>query len=227
MTIIFKNVRAVVFDAVGTLIEADPPVASVYHAVGARVGSALSEEDLSIGLATSVREHFRGEHSSEQLERQRWSQVVADTFHDVPDTSILFDELWEHFAQARNWSVVDGADLLWQQLEARGYKIAIASNFDMRLLRISKHLPPLDRASSIFVSSQLGYSKPHRRFFRGVEQSLRLAPHELLMIGDSRANDYDGARQAGWQALLLSSRTNGSDEYVIRSPKALGRYLGV
>lgn len=210
----FHEVRAVVFDAVGTVIEADPPVIPVYQAAGARHGSGLSTGDISTRLPLAIKERFRGEQSSEELERERWSRVVADTFHDVSDTSALFDELWQHFAEAHHWRVTDGVALLWQQLEAHGYAIAIASNFDSRLLHIAQHLPPLNRTSSIFVSSQLGYSKPHTSFFRAVEDSVCLAPHELLMIGDSRVNDYDGAREAGWHALHLSASVAAGDRTV-------------
>ena len=83
--------------------------------------------------------------------------------------------------------------------------IAIASNFDDRLPQILKGLRPLSGCQHVFWSSQIGFAKPDLRFFRYIERSLNLRPHQLLMIGDSEMADFGGARQAGWKATLVSS----------------------
>lgn len=200
----FGEVRAVVFDAVGTLIDADPPVANVYCEAGLRFGSSLSMSDLIANLKAAILRNFCGEASDEELERLRWSRVVAETFTDVEDSSELFRELWDHFADAAHWRAADDAEVVCRELNSRGCAIAVGSNFDGRLLDISRTLSPLDAISLIYVSSQVGYSKPHPEFFRRVQQSLRLEPAQLLMVGDSPTNDYAAARDAGWKSLWLA-----------------------
>jgi putative hydrolase of the HAD superfamily len=94
---------------------------------------------------------------------------------------------------------------------------AIGSNFDARLLAIARELPPLNQTHAIFVSSQLGFTKPSIEFFRAIEAELRLQPHELLMVGDDVTNDIEGANRAGWHSTLLDRDETGNAEGVIRS----------
>ncbi|MBP86539.1 MAG: hypothetical protein CMJ64_07480 [Planctomycetaceae bacterium] len=222
---VFREVRAVVFDAVGTLIDADPPVASVYREAGARHGSSLLMGDIVANLKAAIARNFRGEASDEVLERSRWSCVVAETFIDIDDTSQLFQELWNHFADAAHWRAVDDAKAVCQELSSRGYVVAVASNFDGRLNRISQALPPLDAIGSIFVSSQVGYSKPHAEFFRRVQRSLQLEPSQLLMVGDSQTNDYAAARAVGWGSLWLARGHSDASADTISSLTEVLGYL--
>jgi putative hydrolase of the HAD superfamily len=222
---VFGEVRAVVFDAVGTLINADPPVASVYHQAGARYGSSLPICDVIANLKAAIVCNFLGETSDEKLERSRWRQVVAETFSDIDDTSELFRELWDHFANAAHWRAADDAEGVCRELNSRGYAIAVGSNFDARLIAISRVLSPLDSIGSIYVSSQVGYSKPHPEFFRRVQDSLQLEPSQLLMVGDSQTNDYAAPRAAGWQSLWLAHDSPDSSADVITSLADVVEYL--
>jgi putative hydrolase of the HAD superfamily len=222
----FSSVRAVVFDAVGTLIYADPPVAAAYCRAGQRHGSSLSANEIADRFGAAMEQHFGDEHSNERMERQRWSRVVADVFVDLEDATPVFEELWHHFANHRHWAIYDDVFDVWNELESRGLVVAIASNFDQRLLDIASHLTPLDRARSIYVSSQLGYAKPHRKFFSAIEQSLQFAPPELLLVGDDRDKDYEGARRAGWNSLLLDREQTDGSEFVIAALRDVLDYLG-
>lgn len=55
----------------------------------------------------------------------------------------------------------------------------------------------------IAIGEELGYSKPLPQAFHHVLERFALPPGEALMVGDSPALDYDGARSAGLDALLL------------------------
>ena len=212
-----SDVRAVVFDAVGTLIDADPPVAHVYAEAGKRFGTSLPLRDMTANLKSAIPRHFRGETSDETLERLRWSRVVAETFTDVDDTSELFQQLWNHFADAAHWRAADEAQRVCEELNSGGCVVAVGSNFDGRLIEIARSLPPLDAMSSIFVSSQVGFSKPHPEFFARVQESLRLEPAQILMVGDNETNDYAGARAAGWRSLWLAPGSSDASADVIAS----------
>jgi len=215
------SVRAVLFDAVGTLIYSDPPVAEVYYNAGCANGSALSIAEIKKRFGRALARHFIAEQTDEASERCRWSRVVAEVFSDIDDTNSLFEQLWHHFSDHRHWTVYDDIHDTWHQLEARGMPVAIASNFDRRLLGIASHLTPLDRAQSIFFSAQLGYTKPHRQFFRSIERALQLRPDQLLLVGDDPINDHWGATQAGWHSLLLKRSGDVCGNCVITSPQSI------
>ena len=222
-----SGVRAVVFDAVGTLIRPEPSVAAIYSEVGRRHGAELTQAEVRARVPDAFARHFgsrarrpdAGAPSSEtaatsitpqtsspaitsdELERERWRHVVMDVFHEWPQAGgALFDELWDHFSRGANWRLFDEVEEVWKTLMRGGRTLAIGSNFDRRLIRLCGELPPLDTCRWIFPSSQVGYPKPELGFFRSVEQALGLAPHELLLVGDDFRNDIEGAVAAGWHA---------------------------
>ena len=55
----------------------------------------------------------------------------------------------------------------------------------------------------VFFSCDLGHIKPEAELFAEVEKATGFGPQELLMVGDSPKSDFFGARDAGWQSLLL------------------------
>lgn len=57
------------------------------------------------------------------------------------------------------------------------------------------------RFDGLHHSAAVGAAKPDLAYFRGVEARTRFAPAELLLIDDSVRN-VDGARAAGWSAVL-------------------------
>jgi putative hydrolase of the HAD superfamily len=198
------RVRAVLFDAVGTLVRPDPPVADAYHAAGRRFGSRLDREVIRHRFAAALARHAAGGPTSEPNERIRWQRVVAEVFHDVPAAaSDLFAALWDHFASPAHWRVYDDVAEAWRALEARGYILGIASNFDDRLAGICAGSGPLARCKRFFLSSRVGFAKPDARFYAAVERELGLPAEKLLLVGDDPLSDVAAPRAAGWQALLI------------------------
>ena len=55
----------------------------------------------------------------------------------------------------------------------------------------------------IYISEEIGFSKPNRRAFEFVLRDLDAAVPDVLMVGDSIENDIDGAEQAGIKAVLI------------------------
>jgi putative hydrolase of the HAD superfamily len=198
------HIRAVLFDAVGTLIYPHPPVAEVYHHAGKKLGSKYSLEEVGLRFHAAIKRHHQSGQTSEKLERERWQRIVYDVVDDVDDPEqLILNDLWQHFGSASNWRLFDDVAPFWAELAARGYLLGIASNFDSRLRTICREHPPLDRCRHIFVSSELGSPKPELSFYCAVEQQLGLRPDEILLIGDDYAADVTGPLAAGWQAKWL------------------------
>lgn len=205
--------RAILFDAVGTLIFPDPPVAEAYHRVGGELGSSRTLAEIK----ELFREAYRRSESlfalpgnggglarqptSEERERKRWRQVIGEVFDDLPAEAAdqALNRLWRHFTQPAHWRLYDDVAPAWQKLSQRGVVLGIASNFDSRLEAISRGLPPLDQCRQLFISSRIGYPKPAPQFFRTVEEQLALRGEEILLVGDDWTNDVLGGRSCGWQ----------------------------
>jgi putative hydrolase of the HAD superfamily len=209
-----KSLRCVLFDAVGTLIRAEPSVTETYHAAGRRFGSkrdaaeiarrfraAMTARQMAIQTAADA---LGGASTDHDRERELWRGIVSEIFDDVPQAgSELFEILWLHFARPTNWRLYDDAAEAWQALQQQGFLVGVASNFDDRLPEICRGLPPLDDCLRLFWSARIGHFKPSPQFFRRVEAELQLAPREILLVGDDYVNDIVGAQRAGWSAVYL------------------------
>ena len=203
-----QPIRAVVFDAVGTLIYPEPSVATVYTTVGRRCGSKLSEVDVARRFRAvfgelETRDRVGDQTTSEQSEYERWQTVVRRVLDDVTDHSACFTELWRHFASPSSWQVFPEVPAVLGALAAGGLRLAIASNFDSRLFEIARQIEAIRSCDPVLVSSQIGFRKPHARFFEAIPLALRNEPAEIMFVGDDPQNDVVPARAAGFRAVLV------------------------
>jgi putative hydrolase of the HAD superfamily len=205
-----ETVRAVFFDAIGTLLAPAAHPARTYTATARRYGAELPE--------SLVRERFmaafqREEEADEQggwrvdeeRERQRWRRIVATCLSEVADVEACFRDLWEHFSRPEAWQPHPEAAEVLGQLDARGLVVGIASNFDARLRSVLDGIPVLSvvRGRSV-ISSLVGIRKPAPHFFQRVAACANSPPQSVLFVGDHPRNDVAGARAAGLRAVLYN-----------------------
>jgi putative hydrolase of the HAD superfamily len=202
------GVRAIFFDAVGTVIHPEPSAGDAYGVVGRRFGSRLlpAEVRRRFGLAFRRQEEEdlrRGLHTDEDREHQRWQRIVAEVLDDVSDRDGCFRALYDHFSRPTSWRCDPHAAAVVQALLARGYRVGLASNFDHRLRTVAGGLRELAGVSSLVISSEVGWKKPAPGFFSALCKQVELAPEQVLLVGDDPDNDLAGAIAAGLHALLL------------------------
>jgi putative hydrolase of the HAD superfamily len=204
------TVRAVFFDAVGTLISPREPVARTYAECAHRHGLEVSEEH----VRGSFREAFArqeqidrdaGWRTDEARERARWQAIVSEV---LPGTGSCFEELWAWFASPAAWAVHAEAAEVIRELADRGLAVGIASNFDARLLGLVDAFPLLAPLRwRCAISSLIGWRKPAPGFFAYLTQLAGCPAGQILHVGDDRRNDVDGAMAAGFKAILFDPHT--------------------
>ena len=142
--------RVLLFDAVGTLMSARPPVAEVYHAVARTHEVELPLEEINRRIATAVSSRFsQCVESSESIERDRWRTIVADVFRESPERlDAIFANLWRHFASPAAWRLFDDVEDCLARLQSRNIHVAIASNFDARLRQVVRGMKCSSRSMS-------------------------------------------------------------------------------
>jgi putative hydrolase of the HAD superfamily len=96
-------------------------------------------------------------------------------------------------------------------LAARGYRLGVASNYDSRLRPVVEGLPALRPLRELVISSEVGWRKPAPEFFAALRERVGLPRAHILLVGDDRVNDYDGARACGMPAVLLDPRGTEAD----------------
>jgi putative hydrolase of the HAD superfamily len=215
MTSVPPGMRAVFFDAVGTLINPEPIAPVVYAEAGQRYGSRLGVESITERFRAAfqreeVIDRANGWRTSEVREIARWRRIVGTVLDDVVDAVGCFQELFDHFSRPESWRCDAALAVILPGLAARGYKLGIASNYDQRLRCVLSGLPALAPLDHLVISAEVGWRKPAPQFFAALCAQVHLHPQEILLIGNDPANDYDGARAAGLNAMLISRPTSVS-----------------
>jgi putative hydrolase of the HAD superfamily len=223
---LLHGVRAVVFDAVGTLLFPEPPAAAVYAAVGGLFGSKLTEAEIARRfLAAFERQEIidrsQGLRTSEKRETLRWQHIVAEVLHDVRDPDACFQALFDHFSRPDAWRCNPEAASTLQALGEAGYALGIASNYDRRLRSVTKGKPELAPIRHLVISSEVSWRKPANSFFTAIANVHGLAPHQILYVGDDPLNDYAPAERAGMRAVLYGDRAEGNMRQIRRLSELL------
>jgi putative hydrolase of the HAD superfamily len=210
-------IRALLFDAAGTLIEPAEPVAEVYARCAAGFGLNLE--------ATAIREAFGHAFGSsgdpawerhpegDAAEREWWRQVVRRTLEQaagrpLPDELVAacFQSLFAHYESPVAWRVFPEVAEVLDQAGCEGFRVAVVSNFDRRLHRVLEGCGLSFEV--VLTSADAKCRKPDPSIFLQVLERLELAPDEVLHVGDSPAADGTGARAAGIEAYLLDRPRN-------------------
>jgi putative hydrolase of the HAD superfamily len=205
-------IKAVFFDAAGTLIKPARRVGETYAALARKYGIEVS--------AAEVAERFRlCFHSApplafpgapatriEELERAWWKELVRrifepwDGFQRFDD---YFAELFAYFAQPDAWTLYPEVAETLSALQKRGRVLSVISNFDSRLIGILEGLGAARWFEHIFVSSRVGYAKPDREIFHTALERYNLKAGDALHVGDSEEKDLHGANKAGLKRVLV------------------------
>ena len=208
-----EGVGVVVFDVVGTLVEPSPSVAVAYQQAGLRHGLTVDTSIIQQRFKAAWRRQETIDAAavpafatSRGREAQRWQAIVDDVFEGAAPAAAIFADLWEHFGRVEAWQpLAHGRDLVRLAIDA-GVTVALASNFDERLLAIAERLEPLSWVPHVFASSEIGWRKPAPEFFRWIERRLGCGPAAVLLVGDDPELDVAAARRAGWRSLGVVGR---------------------
>ena len=138
-----------------------------------------------------------------------WRRFVATVFGrvgggDLPET--LLEELVAHFGEELHWVLYPETLRVLAALRANGLKLGVVSNWDSSLPGLLARLGLARAVDDVVFSAAVGVSKPGRAIFDEAVRRAGVAHAEALHVGDSLADDYLGARDAGLEALLLDRR---------------------
>jgi len=216
--------KAIFFDAAGTLIKPARRVGESYTLVarkyGVDVSAAAIAERFRACFEASPPLAFPGVSAAEamKLEREWWKQLVKRIFQPWPFAQFddYFAELFDYFAQAESWTLYPEVPETLSSLRERGLIVDVISNFDSRLIKILHGLGAAHWFEEIFISSRVGYAKPHRRIFETALEKHRLKPGDALHVGDSEINDVGGAMNAGVKGIWIDRSGDGTANHPTR-----------
>jgi len=196
--------RAVLFDVDFTLSRPGPELGpEAYRRVGAAHGLALDPdryEEARVAALADLRAHPELEHDEEI-----WIAFTEDIVrgmggHGSTARACAVD-------MVRRWEVHDHFDLyddalpVLADLRRHGLRLGLISNGQRDLAEFAGH-HELDVDVAVGSMSH-GRTKPHASIFEAALAALEVAPPEAVMVGDSYADDIEGARALGIRAILL------------------------
>lgn len=205
-----RRIRAVLFDAGATLLYTDPPVEEVYARVFADDGARFSHEQLRDALAKTwievQAEKPRDRYGGVRGEPKFWRDFlrrVRRLLDGGPLSEEAFGRLVRHFRESSSWAIYPDVIPTLDALAGRGLRLAVVSNWDSFLPRLLELRGLSAFFHTVSVSAIEGTGKPEPEIFRRTCERLGVAAADALHVGDSLREDYEGARAAGLEALLL------------------------
>jgi len=228
--------RAVFFDAGNTLFESQETIGESYRRFAAQYGLALGKNSLDarfqVAFAQAPPLAFPGTSEGElaRLERQWWRQVVRRVFEgmDFPRFEAFFEALYTYFGEGEAWRLYPETQAVLENLQGKGCRLGIISNFDSRLHAICAALGIASYFDCMVFSSREGFAKPAPGIFRRALKHLALAPYEAVHVGDSLLHDVEGAKKAGLKAVWLQRSgppRQGKEHRTIRTLSELSEHL--
>lgn len=198
-----STIRAIVFDAFGTLCEIGDkrwPFTRLTKGMPNRREARDFIMTHAVGIrdaATALRCH---EISVEELERELEEEIVSIR---------LYDDAIDALTNAR----------------ALGLKIGIASNLAAPYAAPINALLPFELDAYAW-SFEIGSKKPDPVIYEWVCRRLKVEPNEVLMVGDTLSADYFGATAFGMPAFHLDRGGNlPTDVPTIRSLRYLSLWM--
>ena len=209
-------IKAIFFDAVGTLFRLTKTVGDHYAYVGGEVGLDLDAQTLERAFRAAWKQMPQRaaiDGPRENDDKHWWRELVDLVLDRVApslgefDRDNFFEIAYEHFAEAGVWELYPEVPGILEELWRR-FELAVVSNFDGRLRFILEHLGVSKYFAHVFVSSELGADKPDPEIYRRALRVMKLSPNEVLHVGDDPERDWEGATAAGLSIFRLDRPKN-------------------
>ena len=208
--------KAIFFDAVGTLFRLTKTVGDHYAYVGREVGLDLNPQNLERAFHAAwekMPQRAAIDGPRENDDKGWWRELVDLVLEQVApalsefDRDNFFEIAYEHFAEAGVWEIYPEVSGVLEQLRRR-FQLAVISNFDGRLRFILQHLGISKFFSHVFISSELGADKPDPEIYRRALKLIDRKPTEVLHVGDDSQRDWEAASAAGLSVFRLDRPKN-------------------
>lgn len=198
-----EQVRAVLLDALGTIVELEPP----WIGLRAALGDETPEEDLVAAVRAEMAYYKAHSHEGRDPEsladlRERSAAVLSEHLGREVPVEVLVESI-------RFQAYPDAVSLL-EELRGRGVPAVCVSNWDCSLAEVLDRCGLAPLLDGVVSSAEAGALKPDPAIFALALDLAGCDPEEALHVGDTVEEDIEGARASGVRALLVD-REGGGD----------------
>ena len=203
----------VLLDALGTLLELEPPAPALRAQLAKRFQITVTEEQARLALAAEIayyRAHLdegRDVHSLAAL-RGRCAAALREALPaSVKLSAVTPDDLTAALLASLRFHPFGDVRPALRAAKARTRRVVVVSNWDVSLHAVLDRLELSPYLDGVVTSAEAGARKPATAIF---EQALAIAgagARDAVHVGDSLDEDVAGARAAGIEPVLI--RRNG------------------
>lgn len=195
--------KAVFLDALGTLVELEPPWVSLRAALGDGV-----PDDRLVPAVRAEMAYYK-DHSHEGRDadsladlRRRCAALLSRELGTEVSVEVLVESI--RFAP-----YPDAAPAL-ERLRSRGLALVCVSNWDCSLGSVLERCGLAAGLDGAVSSAEAGARKPDPAIFEPALELAGCEPAQAVHVGDTPEEDVEGARAAGIRPLLID-REGGGD----------------
>lgn len=200
-----QGIRAILFDAGGTLIHLDSSRIRDLLSVELNIEISLDRfsRAQSLAMARVAELVAAGAGSTEQLKREFYTTLLPETGVSKGKLSAAVECAFKLAREEMLWRKSEEATApVLGELKKRGYILGVVSNSDGRI-ESAFQLAGLTSYFDFFIDSFLvGVEKPDPRIFRMAIERAGVDPSEAAYVGDLYPVDVLGARSAGLLPIL-------------------------
>jgi putative hydrolase of the HAD superfamily len=207
------DARAVLLDAMGTLVTFEPPAPLLRAALAARAGVDVGEEAARAAIRAEIahyRAHLHRGRDAESLAalRRECAEAMRPALGGIDAST---DALTAALLDALRFRAFPEAPGVLAALRAAGLRLVVVSNWDASLDERLAETGLAALVDGAVASAVIGSAKPDGAIFaRGLELA-GVAAAEAWHVGDSVEADVEGARAAGIRPVLLDRGGGGID----------------
>ncbi len=212
-----QKIRAIFFDAGGTLFRPFPSVGEIYAKTASPFRAKCDPKVLEIEFHSAWKRRgglsSLGAETNEKKERDWWHSLVREVFNShggIPRFDEFFAVLHRSFEEKHLWEIYPEVLEVLTYLRKKGVTLGVVSNWDLRLPRLVRNLGLEPYFDFLLSSSVCGATKPSAKIFKEALKQAGVLPGEAIHVGDTYEEDFVGADRLGIRALLLDRNGNGN-----------------
>jgi putative hydrolase of the HAD superfamily len=209
-------IRAVLLDALGTVVELPPPWPALVSELAAR-GVSVSEDEAKAAMAQEMA-YYRAHHDeatgTAELDdlRDRCTEVLKAA---LPEPARRVEDLRGALLATLRFRPYPEVPGVLTELGELGVARVVVSNWDVSLRGVLEQIGLAPLLDEVVISAEVGAAKPDPAIFERALDLAGVGAAEALHVGDTADVDVAGALAAGLRAVHLDR--SGTDTKAMTS----------
>jgi putative hydrolase of the HAD superfamily len=206
--------RAVLLDALGTLLALVPPAPALAQELRVRHGIELSGAQAERAFHAEIA-YYRAHHDEGRDEasldglRRRCAAALHAALPAAAAAEISVTQLLPVMLAALRFQVYPDAQPTLALLRTYGLGLVVVSNWDVSLPGVLRAVGLARLLDGVITSADVGAPKPESPIFHAALACAGVSAAQAVHVGDSAVHDVAGALRAGIAPVLLR-RAGGS-----------------